>query len=215
MDDLLEALKARISSPVLGWFSLALIAINWKAFFYLAFQDGDAIDRIKYFEANTSFDSLTIWPLLFSIVFAVLYPWLIFFLGWLTTKPIELKEKLAAESEHKLILEKKRLESARAALIADLELELIERAKRDQKVEELDNEELKNKLKVELDQLRAQGDSSKNFERHKELMEIATSYRTKADKPGERTEDRVLFLERARELEDEAYNLIKPAGIPF
>ncbi len=215
MDDLIEALKARISSPVLGWFSLAVLALNWKAFFFLVVQDGDVLGRIQYFEANTRVDSLTLWPLLLAVVFAALYPWIILLLGWLTTKPVELKEMLQARSEHKLIMEKKQLEEARSRLLADREFELIERATRDQKVEELDNEGLKNKLKAELDQLRAQSDSSKNFERHKELMEIATSYRTKADKPGERVEDRELFLERARELEDEAYNLIKPSEPPF
>ena len=220
MDDLIEALKARISSPVLGWFSLAVLALNWKAFFFLVVQDSNVLGRIQYFEANTSVDTLTLWPLLLAVTFAALYPWLIFLLGWLTTKPIELKEKLVAESEHKLILEKKRLESARAALFADLEVELIERAKRDQKVEELDNEELKSKLKADLDKLRAESDSlkrenpgSSSFERHKELMGIAADYRARAEGAG--YDDRESFLERARELEEEAYSLIKPSGPPF
>lgn len=214
MNELIEAIKTRLSSPILGYFGLTLFAFNWKAFFYLIAQDDEVLGRIQFFEENTTWSSLFLWPLLFAIVFATLYPWLSYVLASLTAKPFELRDMLQARSEHKLIMAKKQLEEARSGLLANAELELIERAKRDEEVDELRSEELKNKIKTELDELRAQRDSltdegkvSLTRKRHKELMDIAGTYRSRANE-SLNSVDRDNFNERARDLENEAHRVI-------
>jgi len=214
MNDLLEALKTRLSSPIWGYFSLALFAFNWEAFFYLTVQDGDVLGRIKFFQDHTTIHSLVSWPLAFSFAIASLHPWVLFVLAWITVKPIELKDIVQANSEHRLLLRKKHLEDARSSLLASTEFELIERAKRDQELDKLQSDDLKEKLKVELEKLRTERDSlrgknqsSLTTTRHKELMEIAGNYRERADKTTSIL-DRENLIERARDLENQAHQLV-------
>jgi|GEM_PF-2081736 len=217
MSDLIEALKTRLSSPLFGYFALALLAFNWKAFFFLFVQGGDVLGRIQFFEEHTTVYSLGIWPLSFSFAFALFYPWVIFLVAWMTSRPIEMKDMVQARSEHTVLLRRKQLEDARSNLLASAELELIERAKRDQKLDEFQNEELKEKLKAELEQLRVERDSlrEKNqspHARHNELMDIAGTYRKRAAESKD-YDDRARFFDRARVLEEQAHQLLTNSEI--
>lgn len=220
MNDLIEALKNRINSPVFGYFVLALLALNWKAFFYMAAQKGDAIIRIQFFEQNTTTFSIFIWPLVFAIGFSICYPWLTFIVTWLTARPTELKDLVQANSEHRLLMRRKQLEDARSSLLANTELELIERAKRDQELDNLQNEELRKKLKSELELLRTERDSLRETQQsepplvqHKELMELASSYRSRAENGNISVGDRERFHTQARQLEDKAFQILKTSGV--
>lgn len=158
MDDIAEAIKNRLSSPLLGYYSLALLAINWEAIFYLLVQDGDVETRIAFFESHTSGYSLLLWPLLASIAFIAVYPWILLALSWLTAAPIQRQEKLRATAEHNLLLVKKDLEDTRTRLFAGAEAELIARAKRDEEVQDISSDEVRARLQAELDALRIQRD---------------------------------------------------------
>lgn len=219
MNDIIDAVKARFSSPVFGYFGLSLLAFNWKGFFYIFFQEGDALSRIQYFEQQTSLQSLAAWPLLFSLAFSVCYPWVLYVVAWLTAKPTELKDMIQARSEHNLLLKRKQLEDARSSILANAELELIERAKRDQELDSLQSDAVREKLKSELEQLRAERDSAREGgqsvapqARHKELMEIASTYRKRSE-DSTNFDDQQDFLQRARELEEEAHNTLVKSGI--
>jgi hypothetical protein len=214
MNDLLEALKNRLNSPLFGYFGLALLAFNWRAFFFLFVQDGDVIGRIQFFEQNTTLNSLLIFPLSFSFLFAVIYPWLLFLVAWVTAKPVEMKDMVQASSEDRVLLRRKQLEEARSSILASTEMELIERAKRDQELDKLQSEEIRNKLKMELEQLRSERDSLREngksitlHARHKELMDIAGTYRKRAEESNS-YDDKESFLQRARELEEQAHKLL-------
>jgi len=217
MNDFIEALKARLNSPVLGYFGLALLAFNWQAFFFLLVQTGDVPARIQFFEQHTTTASLIVAPLTFSLAFSVLYPWVILLVTWMSAKPTELKDMVQANSEHKVLVKRKQLEEARSSLLANAELELIERAKRDQELNKLQNEELREKLRSELEQLRAERDSTgelsrssslSHHARHKELMDVAGAYRAKAVDPDLNPSDRDRFGKRARELEEKAFEAL-------
>lgn len=219
MNDLIEALKNRLSSPVFGYFGLALLAFNWQGFFFLFVQDGDALTRIHFFEEHTNFQSLVILPLSFSLGFSVLYPWLFLVVTWMTAKPIELKDMVQASSEHKLLLQRKRLEEARSNLLVNAERELIERAKRDQELDKLESEELRGRLKSELELLRTERDAFRENSQspapkiqHKELMDIASDYRKRAEETKSYS-DEAQFTDRARELEDQAHQILVKSGI--
>lgn len=215
MNDFVDAVKTRLNSPVLGFFGLALLAFNWQAFFFLVVQEGDALTRIQFFEQHTSTSSLVVWPLSFSLVFSVLYPWLLFLVIWITARPNELKEMVQATSEHKVLVRRKQLEEARSNLLAHAEQELIERAKRDQELDQLQNEDLKQKLRQELEQLRAERDSLREqspsleaHKKHKEFMDIAATYRARSEEPSASLSDRERFRKRAYELEEKAYRAV-------
>lgn len=215
MNDFIDAVKTRLNSPILGYFALALLAFNWQAFFFLLVQEGDALARIQFFEQHTSTSSLVVWPLSFSLGFSVLYPWLLFLVTWVSARPNELKDMVQASSEHKVLLRKKQLEEARSNLLANTEKELIERAKRDQELDQLQNEDLKQKLKQELEQLRAERDSLREqspsldpHKKHREFMDIAATYRARSEEPSASLADRERFRKRAYELEEKAYRAL-------
>ena len=219
MNDLIDALKTRLNSPVFGYFGLALLAFNWQGFFYLFVQDGNALNRIEYFEQHTTIYSIVISPLSFSLAFAVLYPWILFGVASVTAKPTELKDSLQAKSEHKILLMRKHLEEARTSLLANAEFELLERAKRDQELNQLQSEELREKLRSELDQLRFERDSLRESNqpssaraRHKELMDIAGDYRKRAGE-SQGISDKESFIKRAREMEEQAHDFLMQSNI--
>jgi len=212
MQDIIEAIKARLNSPLLGYFLLSILAWNWSAFFYLLVQDNEVLGRIQYFQSHTSIYSLVTWPLTTSFLLALIYPWVIFVIAFLTSKPNELKETIQANFEHKLLIERKKLEEARARLLASAESELIERAKRDQELDELQSDELKSKLRVELEQLRAERDSFKNknrnlIEEHKQLMDISEMYRNRAKQTNDFIDSNKL-IKQAQEIEEKAAKLL-------
>ncbi|MNL38318.1 hypothetical protein D3C87_1605210 [compost metagenome] len=68
-------------------------------------------------------------------------------------------DNLLLTSEHIKTIKKTELEQARSKLFANKEAELIDRAKRDEAVLEIEDETLKAKLKQEIDALRLERDS--------------------------------------------------------
>ncbi|MCE8051062.1 hypothetical protein HOP61_07140 [Halomonas daqingensis] len=154
MKEFIEALTHRIRSPVLGYYSVAAVALNWKPIFYLLAANEGVLERIAYVDANTTYWSVIIYPLAASLLLSLLYPWLQFVVLWLIRKPTRLRNTLYAENEHEHLAKKLEFEQLRGAIIAEREQQLIEKKKRDQEVEDIDNEELKQDLKAELHQLR-------------------------------------------------------------
>ncbi len=86
MKDILEALDSRIKSPVFGYFILSMVAVNWKPFFFLFFDDGSVISRIIYFEVNTTSTSLFFYPIFLSGLYSLIYPWVQYAFIWTSFK---------------------------------------------------------------------------------------------------------------------------------
>lgn len=162
MKDLLDEIDTRIKSPFFGYFLFAALAINWAPIFYLLVHDGHVDARIEYFKENTDFINLFLFPFLLAALYSVAYPWLQFAFMRASTKPTELRNALQATSEHKLITVQQDLEVARNKALKIEEEELIDRAKRDEELNEIEDEELRSKLQSEIDALRSERDKLKD-----------------------------------------------------
>lgn len=215
MKELVDALKERFSSPLFGYFGLLLIALNWEAWFYLFVQQGDAANRIQYFEEHTTAWSVIFWPLVLSFSISALHPWITLCVAWLTVKPIEIHEMIQATSEHALLLKKRELEDARSNLLASAENELIDRAKRDDEINLLQNQELRDSVREELAKLRAErealraGTPSQSPQvNYRDLFDIAEKYRTRAENTTS-DQERAYYRQKASELENQAHRMIK------
>ncbi len=147
MKEIIEAISTRIRSPILGYFSLSFLAVNWKAMYILLFSNDTALNRILYFDNNTSLHTLLTAPLLIAAGFALIYPWINLAFLYLTRLPTDLKNNLQALVEHSLILRELKLEELRNKYIEKKEINLIERAKRDQEIEEIDSKNLNEEIK--------------------------------------------------------------------
>jgi hypothetical protein len=184
MKEFIEALTLRIRSPVLGYYSAAVVVLNWKPIFYLMAANQGVLERINYFDANTTYWSVVIYPLVTSLLLSLLYPWLHFVVLWLIRNPTRLRNALYAENEHEHLAKKLEFEQLRGAIIAEREQQLIEKKKRDQEVESLDNEELKQDLKAELHQLRKEEYGDKTIGLTEATSLALKKVGLKADKTG-------------------------------
>lgn len=158
MNDILDAVSARIKAPYFGYTLLAFIAMNWRGIFLLAATEGSPQDRLAAFDAETSASSLIVYPLLVGAVVAASAAWIRLVFEFISRRPLEAIDNLYIESEHRKTIHKTRLERSRASFFAEKEEELIERARRDYKVQAIEDEELKQKLAQEIESLRRKRD---------------------------------------------------------
>ena len=77
---------------------------------------------------------------------------------FLSRKPTDMKNSLQALSENNLLIKKEELERSRSKLLEEAEKELIERAKRDAELEDIENEDIREKLQSEIEELRKERD---------------------------------------------------------
>jgi predicted transcriptional regulator len=158
MKEIFESIEARIKTPFFSYFLFSLVAFNWDSFFYLFFDDGKTLIRIDYFKNGTNWTSVFAYPIITACAYTIFYPWLIYILTLSASKPNHLKNNLQIESEHNTLLKKQELENTRSQLLKEMEEELINRAKRDENLGDIENEAIKNKLKDEIEKLRADRD---------------------------------------------------------
>jgi hypothetical protein len=208
--ELLQALESRIRSPFMGYFTLAFFVINWKEVFFLLADKGGAAARITYFQSNTDMVSILLYPILVGVVFALAYPWINFFFLYLCQTPTDLRNGLQANSEHKLLLKKQELEEVRSAILSNAERELIDRAKRDEELNKIEDEDTKNKLKSEIDALRKEKEVENNpkYENPEQLLEMANKYREMSTKVSSGSDDQNSLKIKARALEEKAHEIM-------
>lgn len=202
MKEIIEAFAARIKSPVFGYFVLSWVAFNWRPLFYLMISKVIVDERLIYFDKHTSIYSLIVFPFLSAITIAIVYPWFNYVFLSLCQKPSDLRNYIQADSEHKLLIRKQKLEEARSELLATKEKELIGRAKRDEEVKEISDEGTKEKLQEEIDLLRRKIDNDKNSSKsnysglHESYKMMSELLKAQGDIPKAKE-----YLEKAIELE--------------
>lgn len=215
MKEILEAFGTRIRSPFFGYFALSLFSLNWKAIFILTMSDEKINIRIAEFEKLTSVGSLVWYPIALAILIAIVYPWIQYVFLFLASKPTNLKNILQSKSEHILLIEKKKFEQERLKLLSIQEEAVIDQAKRDKIVEEIEDEDIKDTVKKKLESLREESfmDENEKLRKEKEnniknLMEMATKYREALNNDKLLLNDRQALKRKAEELENKAHKIL-------
>ncbi|MEQ5807719.1 hypothetical protein J3369_09895 [Alteromonas sp. NFXS44] len=162
MKELVEAVNNRIKTPYFGYAVLSFIALNWRGFFVLLVSEGKPEEKLALFDARTDIYSLLIYPLIIGAVVAATTHWLRYLFGLIERKPKELIENLQLEAEHKKTIKQTQLEQSRSDFFAVKENELIERAKRDEAVADIENSETKEKLRKQLETIRVEREQLSN-----------------------------------------------------
>ncbi|EJC7005040.1 hypothetical protein R1W14_000746 [Vibrio parahaemolyticus] len=158
MKEVVEAVDARLKAPYFGYALLAFIALNWRGFFVLVLAEGSPEEKLSLLDAHTDVFTLAFYPLAIGVVVAATAHWLKYFFGCIERKPRELLDNLELEAQHKKTIKQTQLEQSRSDLFAVKEQELIERAKRDNEVADIEDSEAKEKLIAQLDIIRAERD---------------------------------------------------------
>ncbi len=124
----------------------------------LVMTSGSPQDRLLAFDSVTSQYTLLILPLGAGVMVALATPWIHFFFGFIARRPSFLIDNLYLEAEHKKTIRQTELEQSRSNLFAVKEKELIERAKRDDEVANIEDDATKAKLTDQLEKLRQERD---------------------------------------------------------
>lgn len=158
MKEVADALSSRLKSPYFGYAILAFFALNWRELFLFVVSTSSPQDRIAEFDATTGHWSLLYFPLLVGAAVAASSPWIRLLFAFVARKPLELAEDMQLMAEHRKTIRQSELEQSRSEFFAMKENELIERAKRDEKVAGIEDSEAKEKLAVQLENLRRERD---------------------------------------------------------
>lgn len=154
--EIFDALSQRIRSPVIGYVILMVLLFNWKVFFFLLFSGEPAETKFTYFDTHTDGWSLFGIPSIVGVAAAVLTPW-INVAGQLAVHlPIMRLRTHNAETAHELSLLKAKHKNAENSLIE----ELIASAKQDEQVKQIEDDEVRERLQQEIDQLREGQDNN-------------------------------------------------------
>jgi hypothetical protein len=156
--ELIEAVSLKIKSTIFGYTFLTFFVLNWKPLIYLFASSQIIENRFEYFDLNTSIHTVLTLPIIFALAFSIANPWINYGVLWICRRPTDLKNVIQAESEHSLLTKKQELEKVRSDLLASMEEDLIERAKRDQELGKIEDETAKNKTKEAIDKLREERD---------------------------------------------------------
>ncbi|WP_258807257.1 hypothetical protein [Pseudidiomarina sp. CB1] len=159
--EFLSGISNRLKSPLFGYYLIAALLFNWDSIFFLAMDTGSAENRIAFVKANATFLTTIVFPLLVAIGYVLINPWVQFLLAKIAVKPISLEHQVRLQSEHDLLLKKQELEEARNDLekkrrsrLETQEEELISRAKRDEELKSITDDDVRETVKQELEKLR-------------------------------------------------------------
>lgn len=143
MNEIIEAFRTRISSPLFGYAIIAFIIVNWKPLFYLFAGEVTTLERFEYFDENTTPNSLLVLPILFAIIGTIIYPWINYMFLCICIQPTDLRNSIQAQSQHNLLIRKKNLEAVHNEIQKDKENEIIRRTKIDDRISLIPNKEIR------------------------------------------------------------------------
>ena len=166
--------NSRIKSPYFGYAVLAFFALNWRGIFLLVVSTGSPAERLQLFDAETSFWSLAVLPLIVGALVAASTHWLRYLFLLVARKPLELIDNSNLEADHRKFIRQAELEQVRTDLAAKRESELIDRAKRDESIAEISDESKKKELEEEIKKIRSERDI-KLSDKARELLLAAAS----------------------------------------
>ena len=140
IEDLTATIRSKLSGPVFFPFVLAVVAINWKAIYFLLSFEASSTARMRKFEELTSFWSLLFWPALLAgglVVFGPYLKWLVS----VATKKARV-EKRKTDSSADLDVEEHRM--ARQVKLAEARLKIAQANKQAESVSsEIEDPELR------------------------------------------------------------------------
>ena len=154
MKELFEVINTRVKEPYWGFFLLSFLAFNWKGLFLLCFASGTAQEKIKIFDEYTNVWTILVCPIAIAFFILIITPWLKLLFSWISTSAYEQLNSHDLRREDKYLSEKIELERKRALVLANKEEELIDQAKRDIDINKIEDEDVKESLKREIENLR-------------------------------------------------------------
>lgn len=158
LNQIFQAMNARLRSPFIGYFILAQIYLNYAAFILLLWGEGSVDDRVDCFAATVTFQRFVVLPILISLVGGILGPWIKFGGAWVAKWPSERLKKLESDEARKLRIHD--FEQATEELTAEAEFNRTKVAVAEslKRAEEVGGDELVADIQAGPSGLRSKGD---------------------------------------------------------
>ncbi len=153
LKEIYESTSQRIRSPFIGYIAISFIILNWKALFFLFFAEASVLERFEFFDQTTDNSSRILAPICLGVLLALLSPYLANLGSWWAQHPVSKKRLREINLAHQLASKKNELLAARDSERKILENALIEGAKVDQEVRDLD-EEVQEEVQEKLGKIR-------------------------------------------------------------
>jgi len=143
-----EAWIQRVKSPLIGSIFLAFVALIWKAIFFVLFSDAPILFRYWYFDTQTSWYSLLVWPILIGTIFGLATPFINFGASWVVRLAIEKSRILNARSASAVMTAKAEFAAEREIASAEFKEAALRDAEATQAINDAD---LTDEVRDELD----------------------------------------------------------------
>lgn len=137
----------RLRSPIITSIAFVFFLLNWPSLFNLLFGDTTVLERIEYFDANTTICSKYVFPVAFGFMLASIWPWIALAGSKVVSRGVARTKEFQIEEAHKVQLQRTKLrgkiqaEQDRIARDRENTIEEIAR-QRKQTVEEVGEENL-------------------------------------------------------------------------
>lgn len=120
LESIVDSYKDRIKSPLIGSFMISFMIFNWRAFAILIFSDWPIHTRIKWVEEHYSENKNFVWPILISIFYVLILPYINLFFDWLLSMYTN-KRMLKINYKRNSELVRRKVEAVLLREIADAE----------------------------------------------------------------------------------------------
>lgn len=183
MSDILDAISNRLKSAYFGYAALSFIGINWRELFFLVAAERTVLERIEHFDVNTDTCTLFLYPLGIAALLSLLTPWSKLIFGYIAQKPTSMLGTILAKSENKIIIERTEHENSRNLLFSGREQEVLDQAKRDEQLNDINDPDARADAELRLAKIRVEKDGgsdvtslrSMNTEQIKKQESLANS----------------------------------------
>lgn len=173
INSILDTAKERLKNPLLGSFIFSWVIFNWKPIFYIVLSENSIENKIDFIsECYSSLNNAFWFPLIFSIFYIVVFPYILWAFDKLSSKAI------IGRKENVLNLNISDIRNKQKIAVEESDLENIKASYRDKadlnkKIEILNNqlnekEEIIEMQNVELNQIKSEENRLKEFIKNNE-----------------------------------------------
>lgn len=138
LKELVEALSARIKSPIVGSIVLAFVIVNWKPLFFLLFSGAPAVTKFAFYDGNMTGSLPYVSPVIIGLAFALLLPWVNFWGAKAVEAPITWHRNMQLDAAHAETEKKTRHAIDMETVSAEHRRVLLESARVNQEIKDAD-----------------------------------------------------------------------------
>lgn len=153
LKEFLDEGRSRIKSNVFASVFFAFVAVNWQPLYLVAFENIDALSKFKFFEDNTTWQSLYVYPLIIGALLAVGLPFINNMAHWAVSRAINETRIRDDEYAHQRLKKKNQWEEERLRARELYAEKLISQAQIDQNIDaKVQNPEKREEIRAKIEE---------------------------------------------------------------